>query len=148
MLPCCDFLQLRFVYKKWRMKFTQSSRLCKGAQPLEDVSWFGTVRLFGCKVAMCCFVRKNMFWHWSFQGLAHYWVAGKIKRVFMSVRADGCWGGLRFKVLLLPEDAVLSSEIGPQFLTGQSGKALFWLGIAMMRYTVYALTLHVHACNC
>ena len=52
-------------------------------------------------------------------------MAGKIKRVFMSVRADGCWGGLRFKVLLLPEDAVLSSEIGPQFLTGQSGKALF-----------------------
>lgn len=50
----------------------------------------------------------------------------------MSVGADGCCVGfLQFKVLLLPEDAVLSSEIGPQFPTGQAGNASFGLGIAI-----------------
>ena len=68
-----------------------------------------------------------------FQGLAPYGVAGKIKRVFMSIGVDGCCVGfLQFKVLLLPEDAVLSSEIGPQFPTGQAGKASFGLGIAIL----------------
>ena len=37
----------------------QSWRLWKGARPLEDVSWFGTVRLFGCKVARCFFVKEK-----------------------------------------------------------------------------------------
>ena len=83
---------------------------------------------FGCLVAKlqcvvlfkktCFDIGHSKVWHTT------EW-QGRLRGFSCQLERMVVGGGLRFKVLLLPEDAVLSSEIGPQFLTGQSRKALF-----------------------